>query len=161
MSTRLKHDMTYDAPLADVRAMLDDPIYREQVLEAQHNRRSSVVVEVVDGNTTVVLDQVQRTDRIPSFARKFVGSELNIVQREVWMSTAYAELHVEIPGRPGQMVGSITLAEDAGRTTETVDVEINVHVPLVGGKIEKLISDFLRKALGVEERVARAYLIQT
>jgi len=158
MTTRLKHDLRYDAPLTDVRAMLDDRAYREQVLAAQRNQRSSVEIEVGDGTTTVVLDQVQRTDSIPSFARKFTGAELNIVQREIWMSTAYAELHVAIPGRPGQMVGSITLAEDGGVTTETVDVEITVPVPLVGGKIEKLIADFLRKALVVEERVARAYL---
>jgi hypothetical protein len=56
------------------------------------------------------------------------------------------------------MVGSISLAEDGGTTTETVEGEIAVNIPLVGGKIEKLIADMLRKALRAEEKVARDYL---
>jgi hypothetical protein len=56
------------------------------------------------------------------------------------------------------MVGSIELVEDGAGTTETVDVEITVNIPLVGGKIEKLIGDLFRKALRAEEQVARDYL---
>ena len=37
-------------------------------------------------------------------------------------------------------------------------MEITVNIPLVGGKIEKLIGDMLRKALRKEEKVARDYL---
>ena len=43
-------------------------------------------------------------------------------------------------------------------TTETVDLDIKVSIPLVGGKIEGLISDLLLKALKVENRVGRDYL---
>ena len=50
------------------------------------------------------------------------------------------------------MAGSITLVEAGGTTTETVDVEITVNIPLVGGKIETLIADMLRKALRAEEQ---------
>ena len=34
----------------------------------------------------VVIDQVQAARGIPSFAQKFVGDEINIVQRETWAS---------------------------------------------------------------------------
>ncbi len=43
-------------------------------------------------------------------------------------------------------------------TTETVDVEIKVNIPLVGGKIESLIADMLRKALRAEGEAGRDYL---
>jgi hypothetical protein len=56
------------------------------------------------------------------------------------------------------MRGTITLAESGGTTTETVDVEVKVHIPLVGGKIEGLIVDLLRKALVAEGKVGRDYL---
>ena len=69
-----------------------------------------------------------------------------------------AELHVTIPGKPGEMLGTIGLVEDGGRTTETVDVTIKVHLPLVGGRIEGLIADLLRKALDAENSVGRDYL---
>lgn len=158
MSTRLTHTMTYAAALADVGAMLDDPAYREAVVAAQHGTKRAVTVEHDGDVVVVVIDQVQPAEGIPGFAKKFVGDEINIVQREEWTSADHADLHVTIPGKPGQMVGSIELADDGGSTTETVDVEITVSIPLVGGKIEKLIADLLRKALRAEERTARDYL---
>ena len=38
MTTRLTYELTYDAPLTDVGAMLADPAFREQVCDAQHAR---------------------------------------------------------------------------------------------------------------------------
>ena len=43
-------------------------------------------------------------------------------------------------------------------TTETVDLDVKVSIPLVGGKIEDLIADLLLKALKVENQVGRDYL---
>ena len=56
------------------------------------------------------------------------------------------------------MSGTITLRESGGTTTETVEMEIRVSIPLVGGKIESLIADLLRKALKAENAVGRQYL---
>ncbi len=66
--------------------------------------------------------------------------------------------HVSIPGKPGQMAGTIRLAESGGTTTETVDLDIKVAIPLVGGKIEGLVADMLLKALRTEQKVGRDYL---
>ena len=158
MSTTLTHTMTYDAALEDVSAMLDDPAYRDDVMKAQGGTSGTFVIEQSGDVTTAVVDQVQPAAGLPSYAAKIVGSQINIVQREEWTSAAYADLHVTIPDKPGQMVGSITLDEDGATTTETVEVEITVNIPLVGGKIEKLIADMLRKALRAEETVATDYL---
>ncbi|WP_243059336.1 DUF2505 domain-containing protein [Nocardioides sp. SR21] len=158
MGTRLTHTMAYDASLADVSAMLDDASYREEVVTAQGGTDGSVSFEQVGDTVVVVISQLQPSEGIPGFARKFVGDEINLLQREAWTSADHADLEVTIPGKPGQMVGSIDLSEDGGTTTETVDVEITVNIPLVGGKIEKLIADLLRKALRAEEGVGRDYL---
>ncbi|MBZ5740124.1 DUF2505 domain-containing protein [Nocardioides mangrovi] len=158
MSTDFCHTMTYDAALADVGAMLDDQAYREEVIAAQGGTKNAVTFEQDGDTVVVVLDQVQPAKGLPSFATKFVGDQINIVQREEWTAADHAELHVTIPGKPGQMVGSIELTEDGGTTTETVACVITVGIPLVGGKIEKLIADMLRKALVAEEKVARGYL---
>lgn len=155
---RLTHTMTYDASPAEVGAMLDDPAYRDEVIAAQGSLRGTASFEQDGDTVVVVVDQVQPADGIPGFAKKFVGDEINIVQREEWTSVDRADLRVTIPGKPGHMVGSIELAGDGGTTTETVDVEITVNIPLVGGRLEKLIGDLLRKALRDEERVAHDYL---
>ena len=155
---RFTHTMTYDAPVAEVGAMLDDPAYRDEVIAAQGSTSGTATFEQDGDTVVVVVDVVQPADGIPGYARKFVGDEINVVQREEWTSAEHADLHVTIPGKPGQLVGSIELTEDGGTTTETVDAEITVSIPLVGGKIEKLIGSLLVKALRAEEKVARDYL---
>jgi hypothetical protein len=156
-SMEFRHEMVYDAALSDVSDMLDDPAYRAEVIAAQGGV-GTFQIETAGDVTTAVVDQVQPAAGLPSFATRLVGSEINIVQREEWSSAEYADLHLTIPGKPGRLVGSISLVEAGGTTTETLDAEITVTIPLIGGKLEKLIADMLRKALREEERVARDYL---
>jgi hypothetical protein len=158
MATTMTHRLEYAAPLADVAAMLADPAFREEVCTYQKVIRSTVEIDGDGDARTVVIDQVQPANGIPGFAKKFVGDEINIVQREEWSTAEAADLHVTIPGKPGEMSGTITLEESGGTTTETVDVRIKVSIPLVGGKIEDLIAGLLRKALVAENKVGRDYL---
>ena len=106
----------------------------------------------------VVIDQVQPAAGIPGFAKKFVGDEINLVQTELWSDMETGTVEVEIPGKPGQMSGTIMLREAGGTTTETVVMQIKVGIPLIGGKIEALIADLLRKALRAENTAGRTYL---
>jgi hypothetical protein len=158
MATKLSHDLTYDAPLVAVGEMLMDPAFREEVCDAQRVLRRTVTVSQEGGGMKVVVDQVQSSEGIPGFARKFVGDEINLVQSEQWSDIETGTVEVVIPGKPGQMRGTIRLREAGGTTTETVQMEIKVSIPLVGGKIESLIGDLLRKALEAENAVGRAYL---
>jgi hypothetical protein len=157
---KLTQDLTYDAPASAVAAMLADPAFREEVVEAQHVLRHEVAVtgDPAAGSGTVKVEQVQAANGLPSFARKVVGDEIEIVQDETWTSPTGADLRIEVPGKPGQMAGTIRLRESGGTTTETVDLDIKVAIPLVGGKIEGLVADMLLKALRTEQRVGRDYL---
>ena len=158
MAKRLTHTLTYDAPLAAVSAMLDDTEFREEVCSFQRVLRATVEVDDTPDGMRVVVDQVQPAKGIPSFAKKFVGDEIRIVQTEIWTTETRADLHITIPGKPGEMTGTITLTESGATTTETVDVQVKVNIPLVAGKIESLIADMLVKALLAEESVGRDYL---
>lgn len=158
MATKLTHELTYDAPLAEVHRMLMDPAFRERVCDAQGALRRQATVGPDGGGTRVVVDQVQPAQGIPGFAKKFVGDEINLVQTEHWSGESDGTVEVVIPGKPGQMKGTITLREAGGTTTETVDMEVKVNIPLVGGKIEGLIADLLRKALRAENATGRQHL---
>lgn len=157
MSKRLVHEMTYDAPAERVLAMLADPAFREEVCAYQRVLRKAVTVETTAVGMDVVIDQFQSVKGLPSFATKLVGDEVNIIQRESWDGPR-GDIEVTIPGKPGDMRGTAVLVESGGTTTETVDLTIKVGIPLVGGKIEGLISDLLLKALTAEHKVGRAYL---
>ena len=158
MSTKFTLDLTYDAAQSDVDAMLMDPAFRERVCVAQGAIRKSVTITEEDAGVTVLIDQVQTADGIPGFAKKFVGDEINLVQTESWFDSDNARVEVVIPGKPGQMTGTLALSESGGVTTEHVEMEIKVNIPLVGGKIESLIADLLKKALRAENAVGRQYL---
>jgi hypothetical protein len=47
--------------------------------------------------------------------------------------------------------------EDGG-VTEKVDLTVTVRLPLIGGKVEELIAEMLRKALKAEHAVGRKWL---
>ena len=154
MATRLTKTLTYDASAEAVAAMLDDTGFREEVLERQRVVRGSVSI---DGDH-VTIEQVRSADDIPSFARSFVGDEILIVQTESWTSPTSADVRLAIPGKPGEAVGTLELVESGGTTTESIDLDLTVKIPLVGGKIEKLIAGIFSSALDVEQRVGREWL---
>lgn len=154
MGKRVVKELTYDASLEEVAAMLTDRAFRERVLERMRVVRGSVTVS--DG--VVTLDQVQSASGLPSFATKLVGDEIRIVQVESWRTRDHADVEVTIPGKPGQMSGTATLTESGGRTTELVDLEVTVRLPLVGGKLEGLVAHMLGKALDVEHRTGVEWL---
>lgn len=155
---RLTHELRYDATPAQVYAMLADPGFRELVCDTQGVLSRTVTITPNASGMEVVVDETQPATGIPSFAQRFVGDQIRIVQRETWNSVAAAELTLDIPGKPGSMQGTVTLAPDGAGTVQTVDAEVTVTIPLVGGKLEQMIGDLLVSALKVENRVGRDYL---
>ena len=154
MSTRLTKTLTYDATAEAVTAMLDDQEFRQEVLERQRVLRGSATV---DGDV-VTIEQVRSADDIPSFAKKFVGDEILIVQTENWTSPSSADVRLTIPGKPGEAVGTLELVESGGTTTESIDLDVTVKIPLVGGKIEQLVAGIVSSALDIEQKVGREWL---
>lgn len=156
---KINEKLRYDgASAAQVHEMLADRTFRERVCDEQRVLRHTVTIEQDGPGMQVEIDQVQAADGIPGFAKKFVGDEIHIVQSERWSSPEEGDIHVSIPGKPGEMKGTATLSEDPGGTTETVELAVSVSIPLVGGKIEGLIADLLSKALRAEHRVGVRWL---
>lgn len=155
---RFQHTNTYSGSTAEVHAMLVDPAFREQVCETIHSLECAVeVVETVSG-VTLEVRQTQEARRIPSFAKKLIGDHVEIVQREQWTGVDEGTFEMGIPGKPGHLRGTVSLEERDGACVQVFDGELEVRVPLVGGKLEGLVSDLLRKALAAEERVGKEWL---
>ena len=156
---KVSEELRYDgATIQQVHEMLADSAFREQVCEYQGVTRHTVQIKAAGTGMTVVVDQVQAARAIPSFARKFVGDAIHIVQSEDWTSPEKGNLHITIPGKPGEMTGTALLTEDPDGTTETVNLTVKVNIPVVGGKVETLVADMLVKALRAEHKVGVRYL---
>ena len=154
MSTKLTKQLTYDASAEAVTAMLDDRAFREEVLERQHVARGSVDIQ----GDEVTIEQVRSAADLPSFVQKFVGDEIVIVQKEMWTSPMSADMTLSIPGKPGDAAGTLTLTESGGTTTEVIDLDVSVRIPLVGGKIESFVADLFRRGLDREHEVGVEWL---
>jgi hypothetical protein len=154
---RLHHELAYDAPPDQVRAMLTDPLFRDQVGDATGALSSSATVETDGDAVRVVVDQEQRVAGVPSFARKFVGDSTRAITTQAWQGATAAYV-VETPGKPTSISGTATLAENGTGSTLTYDLEVKASVPLVGGKLEKLVVELTTEGFEKEQAVGAAWL---
>ncbi len=83
---KFRHEIRYDASADDVFAMLADPDFRRASCAAMGVLSCDVRVEPAGAGMTVVIDQVQPTAGVPSFARTFAGDTTRAVQTEEWSS---------------------------------------------------------------------------
>ena len=156
---KVSEELRYDgATLQQVHEMLATPAFRERVCDSQHVVRHTVQIERDGQGMTVTIDQIQEATGIPGFAKKFVGDEINIVQSEDWTSPEKGNIHVAIPGKPGEMAGTALLTEDPDGTTETVNLTVKVNIPLVGGKLESLMAELVAAGMDKEQTAGAVWL---
>lgn len=155
---KVTHTATYDAPPAEVYAMLVDPAFRDYCARATGSLEASVTVEARGDGHVVTIDQVQPTEGVPAFAKKFAGETTRAIQTEVWSSPTSATLSVKTPGRPSDVSGTYTLTEESGRTVQRFEGEVKAKVPLIKDKLEKLIGELFVEGKDREQAAAAAWL---
>ncbi len=154
----LSHSAVYDAPPEQVYAMLTDPAFREFAAKRSGVLEVSVEIQAQGEGHTVRMDQVQPVRGVPGFAKKFAGNTTQAVVSEVWSSPRSAALVVETPGKPTRLEGSYTLVEIGGRTTQSFEGTCKVSVPMLGGKLEKVMGDLFVEAREQEAQAGQAWL---
>jgi hypothetical protein len=156
-----RHELSYAAPPDQVHAMLASPAFRRQACAAMEVISADVQLDPDPdggGGFTLVIDQLQNTKDLPGFARTFAGESTRAIQREVWRGTQSGDLSIESPGKPVSATGTIRLEPAGTGTTEVVELEIKVKVPLIGGKLEKLMADKVASGMDVEHTVGVTWL---
>ena len=155
---KFRHELRYDASPAEVFEMLADPAFREASCAAQDVISAEVHLERSGNGFSLTIDQQQKTDDLPSFARTFAGDSTRAIQREEWEDTTGGTLHIDTPGKPSQAKGTITLRPEGSGTVEIVELELKVKVPLIGGKLEKLMAEKVATGMDAEHGVGVAWL---
>ena len=101
---------------------------------------------------------MQRTDGLPAFARTFAGDTTRAIQREEWADATGGTMRIEAPGKPSEVTGTITLEPDGAKTRWIIELELKIKVPLIGGKLEKLLAEQVTAGIEAEQRAGIAYL---
>jgi uncharacterized protein YndB with AHSA1/START domain len=157
---KFRHELSYDAPPEKVYAMLGSAAFRRHVCTAMEVISADVQVDPQPAGEgfTLVSDQLQNTKDLPGFARTFAGESTHVIQREVWTTTTTGSLVIESPGKPVSTGGTIRLEPTGRGTTEVVELEIKVKVPLIGGRLEKLMAEKIAEGMDVEQTVGATWL---
>ena len=155
---RFRHELSYDASPTEVFEMLADPAFREKVGAAMDVVSAEVAVDRTVEGFLLTIDQVQRTEGLPSFAKKFAGETTRAIQVEEWPDATGGSLTIDAPGKPSSISGTIALVPEGSGTTEVVELHIKVKVPLIGGKLEGLLEEQVRKGMDIEHEVGKAWL---
>jgi hypothetical protein len=154
---RLRHELAYDAPPDQGRAMVTDPWFWDRVADATGALSSTATVAEQGATTRLVIDQEQHVAGVPSFAKKLVGDSTRAITTQVWQGDA-ASYVVETPGKPTSLSGTATIAPNGTGSTLTYDLDVKAGVPLVGGKLEKLVVQLTTEGFEKEQTVGAAWL---
>ena len=79
--------------------MLADPAFRERSAKAMGVISADVSIDRTGGGMEVRIDQVQPTEGVPSFAKKFAGETTRAIQTEKWDSPAGGTHRHRDPGQ--------------------------------------------------------------
>lgn len=155
---KIRHQLTYAASPVEVYEMRADPAFRARVCEAMDTLSHDVTVDESDGELRVAIDMVQHTAGVPGFAKKVIGDETRVIQTERWAELHSGHIEVEIPGKPGHIRGTLSLAEAGEGSVYVFDGEARIGIPLIGGKIEGFVEKLFIAGMDTEQRVAAAWL---
>jgi carbon monoxide dehydrogenase subunit G len=154
---KLRRELTFDASPADVLAMLTDPTYWDKVAVATSAISSATTVSTEGDATRVVVDQQQEVAGVPSFAKKFVGDSTQAIKTQVWRG-ASSTFEVETPGKPTHISGTASVDAQGAGSVLTYDLEVKASVPLIGGKLEKVVVDLTGEGFEKEQSIGSAWL---
>ena len=154
---RLRHELTYPAGVDDVVAMLLETAFWDRVAVATGALSSTTTVTSDESGTLVVTDQLQEVVGVPSFAKKLVGDSTQAIKRQLWTG-ATSTFEVETPGKPTRITGSAAVTTRGTGSVLSYDLEVRASVPLIGGKLERLVADLTIEGFDNERAAGLAWL---
>lgn len=96
---------------------------------------------------------------VPSFAKKFVPERAVVKQTVVWdLQSQKGVVTVVSEGSPITISGSMQLSSDGDNCQNLLKWEVSCSIPLVGGKLEKLLVEGLKAKGQRDEAITQSML---
>lgn len=142
---------SFDKGADAVIRMFTDRAYFERKY-AQIARAYEVLEHEQDGDDFRIRCRVtiESDAPLPGFAKKFMGETMDVVQTDEWnAATRTGKLTLELPGVPAELSADMAVSEAGDGAQNTLRWTIKCNIPLVGGKLEKVL------AADIEAKAAR------
>lgn len=115
-----------------------------------------------DGAVEVMTTQTLRANRLPGVVTQFHHGDLSFVRNERWApivgGCATASVTGLIPGAPAKVTGSAVLAAAGAGSRLEFKATVEVHIPLVGGKVENFIGTQMVDLVVAEQQFTTAWI---
>ncbi|EHB49693.1 Protein of unknown function DUF2505 [Mycolicibacterium rhodesiae JS60] len=121
----------------------------------------SLIVDA-DGAVEVHITQCLGRQILPSLVANFVPGDMKLLYRETWRATGdgkvRGESHVSASGGLGSSRAENWLTSSGAASQLRSTGRVDVKIPLVGGKLEKSISDGLAKSIPATLRYTTTWI---
>jgi hypothetical protein len=163
VSTRIAHRATWDVPAEEVYAELVDGDHLRARLEELGGKDPALVEHSVDASgARLELRHSVPVEFLPTAVRRFTGDDLVLDRVETWRVRTDGgydgTFEVTVRGLPGTMTGTQELTDSGGGAVTEIQGEATVSVPMVGGRIEKVVVEQVGALLDAEDAFTRRRL---
>jgi Protein of unknown function (DUF2505) len=111
---------------------------------------------------TVRMVQMVPEENLPSLITKIRPGDLQIDRIQTWgpleATGSKGSFEASIPGAPVKIGGTVALAADGAGSVMTLDGEVSVKIPLIGGKAESVGVAQLTKLLEWEDEFTAEWI---
>ncbi|WP_405486273.1 DUF2505 domain-containing protein [Nocardia sp. NBC_00511] len=156
MSRKISFTVQYSVPVEELhRALTNDEMWQARFKDA-----ATATLELThpDGPGTISIHMTEKApeDQIPGIVKKVLKSELMLERTDTWGPLQDGIAKGGFDGRSGgittEMAGSFELRPTAEGSEIEVVGTVDVKVPLVGGAIEPLVENLLKKVMNSERK---------
>ena len=155
MATRFSHSARIDAPVETVFTSYGDEAYwRDRIAAVGSARDTLDDFAATDDTITVTVTQHIPEDDIPDAARKLLNGQLVIGRTSTYTGfdgrRFTGSARAEAAGGLGLIDGEAEASDRDGGAVESVSGRVKVAVPLLGGKLEKMVIAHLDRLFEAE-----------
>lgn len=163
MARRILHSCSYRQSVDQVhRALTGEQYWRDRLVEVGGDGASFGHLTVGDGTVDVELTQAIPAEHLPSIVTTVRPGDLVITRTETWGplvgGRATGTFTARVDGVPAALSGTLTLSADGDGSTVGLDGQVDVKMPLIGGKIESVIAEQITELLENEDRFTAGWL---
>jgi hypothetical protein len=160
MASRFEHRATFAAPVDTVYATLVDEAFLTARLRDIGGKGAALLDHrTSDDGADIRLRQGVDANHLPGVVRSVLSGDLVVEREEHWRgheSTGKATIN----GVPAEIRFRSRLAARGDGTDAVIDAEVRVSIPLIGGRIEKVVAEQVTKLLVAEAEYTEKWLAE-
>lgn len=97
---------------------------------------------------------------LPELAKKFIGAETVVTQEDEWdIAARSGRLVLDLKGTPAKVTAAMHLGDEGVGCVNRMVWTVDCGIPLIGGKLERVIADDIRRRSLADLAASRTILL--